>query len=478
MSERALDLACSLISDRGPRLGELWTDFQHDDAKAVLVPGDEDPRQHWLSRPKGGSKDTDTAAMGLGWLIEDAGELDEAYVIGADEDQGNRLLTRARGLVSRSGLSDVVKVEATSIVNPNNGARVWALPADEHGGEGILSPLIIVLELSNWGTSATPRAMWDVAFSSIPKWPGMTFVVLGHAGSPSHWSHKVWKHAQSSPRWNVSHIPGPLPWVGEDDLAEQRELLLPSQFARRHMNVWQEAEDHLAAADDLAECVVLDGDLEPVPGTRYAITVDIGLKRDRTAVAVTHAKPRPADAEGGAAFSTVLDKLAVWSGTRRNPVSLDDVEAWIARASAEYNGARVVADPYQAAQLLERLGKRGIKADEFTFSASSVGRLGHRLYSATRDRALELPDDPDLLDELANVRIKETSPGTYRLDHDAGEHDDRAVTLALAVHHWHERQSATPSYTADDLQAYPIMKSGEDVTFQRETGVDSWRWRS
>ena len=43
-------------------------------------------------------------------------------------------------------------------------------------------------------------------------------------------------------------------------------------------------------------------------------------------------------------------------------------------------------------------------------------------------------DDRELLDELANVWLRETSPGVFRLDHDPGRHDDRAITLALAAH--------------------------------------------
>jgi hypothetical protein len=44
-----------------------------------------------------------------------------------------------------------------------------------------------------------------------------------------------------------------------------------------------------------------------------------------------------------------------------------------------------------------------------------------------------LPDDPELRDELANVRLRETSPGVYRIDHDQGRHDDRAIALGLAA---------------------------------------------
>jgi hypothetical protein len=46
-----------------------------------------------------------------------------------------------------------------------------------------------------------------------------------------------------------------------------------------------------------------------------------------------------------------------------------------------------------------------------------------------------LPDDPDLFAELSNVRIREASPNVYRLDHDQGQHDDRAIALALCVQH-------------------------------------------
>jgi hypothetical protein len=56
------------------------------------------------------------------------------------------------------------------------------------------------------------------------------------------------------------------------------------------------------------------------------------------------------------------------------------------------------------------------------------------LHSLIRERALAIPDDEALIDELANMRLRESSPGVYRLDHDPDKHDDRAVCLALAGH--------------------------------------------
>jgi hypothetical protein len=42
------------------------------------------------------------------------------------------------------------------------------------------------------------------------------------------------------------------------------------------------------------------------------------------------------------------------------------------------------------------------------------------------------------------VRLRESSPGVFRLDHDRDRHDDRAVALALAASYLVERPTATP----------------------------------
>lgn len=70
---------------------------------------------------------------------------------------------------------------------------------------------------------------------------------------------------------------------------------------------------------------------------------------------------------------------------------------------------------------------------EWTFTPASIGRMAMNLHLLLRERRLVLPEDPDLLDELANVRLRETTPGVYRMDHDSGHHDDRAVSLGLAA---------------------------------------------
>jgi hypothetical protein len=280
--------------------------------------------------------------------------------------------------------------------------------------------------------------------------------VLTTAGDPSHFSARILAGAQASALWHVHEVPGPSPWMSEERLAEQRTRLTESSYARLFENRWTEPEDRLTTVDDLRACSTLtDWPLGPEPDGAYLLTVDIGLKNDRTVVSVTHVEPR----EGGT-YKVVLDRMAVWQGSRTEPVSLEAVEAWILSAALEYDASGILVDPYQAAQLVQRLRARGLRVDEYAFTASSVGRLGQGLYLALRDHALALPsadhDDPGaaaLHDELAAVRLKESSPGVYRLDHDSGRHDDRAIALALAVWWWRERVVAVDDGWGDEDEA-------------------------
>jgi len=217
------------------------------------------------------------------------------------------------------------------------------------------------------------------------------------------------------------------PWIDPVLIEGERRALTDSAFLRLWRNEWAQPEDALVTADDLEAAAVLDGPISPVPGMHYVKALDVGLVNDRTVLVVAHR-------EGvGEEERVVVDRLWRWQGTKRNPVSLDEVEAVIVEVDSSYPG-ELIADPYQAAQLLQRLGKRGIRAGKFDFTTQSVGRLASSLLRLLRARRLWLPRDPVLTEELAGVRIIENSAGAPRLDHDSGAHDDQAVAIALACH--------------------------------------------
>ncbi len=98
--------------------------------------------------------------------------------------------------------------------------------------------------------------------------------------------------------------------------------------------------------------------------------------------------------------TVVLDRINTWTGTSEHPVQISDVETWLTQASATYHSVTVILDPWQAIGLAQRLKRRRIRVEEYTFSAPSVGRLATTVHLLLREHRLALPQDAQLLDEL------------------------------------------------------------------------------
>ena len=433
MAETALqplDLLASLVLEDGQRWGDVAADFQWADAESIFNPAD--VLWHFLTRPRGGSKSTDLAGVLLAWVAVMAAPGERGYIVATDRDQGAfAVLDALTGLVRRTpALRSLVEIQSSKVV-AKSGATVEVLSADGASTLGLRPSFVVVDEVAAWPATRNARLVWVALVSALGKVPGCRFVVMGSAGDPGHWSFKVLKEARKSERWHTNEVPGPLPWVDPENLEAQRPLLRDSEFSQYHLNVWTASEDRLVTEEDLAAAAVLDGPQEPLADRRYVVAVDLGLINDRAIAVVAHAVA--VSDEDGAPKLVVVDAIGRWQGSRRKPVELGDVEAWLLDVTRRYNHAKVVIDPWQAAGLCQRLRQQGMAVEEFTFSSASVGRIGSALHLALRNRLLHLPDDEDLLNELGNVRLKETTPGVVRLDHDAGQHDDQAVSIGMAI---------------------------------------------
>jgi hypothetical protein len=429
----ALDVMYGLVLDDGRRWGDAAVGFQREDAAAVLDPDSSTPFSY-ETRSRGGSKTDDLGGVCVAAMLAQAPPGSKLYAVAADRDQGRLLLDSIEGFHARTPeLRGALEVGAFRVAAPRTGAVLEVLAADGPSAWGLRPYLAVCDELAQWPATAGARSLWEAVSSAAAKLSGGRLVVLTTAGDPSHWAYKVLEHARADPLWRTSEIEGPPPWLDPERLDEQRRRLLPSAFARLFENRWTASEDRLVDPDDLAACVLLEGPVPPASGTRYVLGLDVGVRHDRTAAAVCHAERT---VEGGSrGLRVVLDRLQVWSGRgREHEVELDEVAEWIAWASRGYNRAEVVFDPSQAILLAQQLRRRGVRMEEFTFAPRAISRLALDLHGLVRSRSLVLPNDPELLEELEHVRLRETSPGTYRIDHDPDRHDDRAIALGLASH--------------------------------------------
>lgn len=428
----------ALRLENGKRWGEAAEPFQVEDAKAIL---EGKTRRHYLTRPRGGSKTSDLAGCIIALMLGEAPRGSRSYGIATDREQAGLLMDAIAGFLSRTPeVRGALETESWKVRNANTDATFLIASSDEASAWGWRPWLIIIDELANWPETRGPKVLWRAAISSLPKVPGSRLVVLTSAGSPGHWSHDILTQVVADEAWRVHQVPGPVPWLSEEDLAEQERLLTEWEYRRLILNEWATADDRLTNYDDVQACLTLLGPQPPHSKERYVIGLDLGVVRDRSVASVCHL----------ADDTVVLDTQEVWEGDHANPVQLQQVEDWLYDTSRRYNRARIVFDPRFAKQIEQRLSARKVRLIEYTFSQQSVGRLAVNLHQLLRNHKLALYEDPGLIDELLNVTLEERGPGNYRIDHHSSRHDDRVISLALAAEHLISK-TAKPKFSHKDL---------------------------
>ena len=366
MSDVAFELLASLVIPDGRRWYEAAVDVQREDALAVLALDSPTP-YHYETRARGYSKTDDLGRIAIAVMLTQLPPGSRLYGCAADRDQGRLLVDSIQGFVSRTPeLAGALQVDSFKVTAARSGSVFEVLAADAPSAFGLRPAFVVVDELAQWGETLGPRRLFDAVMSALGKVPGARAAIITSAGDPSHWSYKILEHAWRDALWRVHEATGPPPWADPGRLAEQRRRLLPSVYLRLFENVWCEGEDRLTTLDDVRACVGHAGDVEYSSRYRYVASLDVGLVNDRTAGVVAHGEHRP----GGVVV--VVDRLAVWEGSRRRPVHLGVVEAWVETVCHDYR-APLVFDPYQAAHLTQRLKSRGVRVEAFTFSQQHIG---------------------------------------------------------------------------------------------------------
>lgn len=424
----ALGRLGSLVLDTGERWADVAHPFQIDDARAVLDTSSP-VRRHMWTRPRGASKTTDLAGVGVAALLEQLPPLSRSYAYAADRDQARLLLESVEHFERQTPeLGSALTIGANRVTASRSGASLTIESSDDASAWGGRPHFLVVDEFSAWKQVASTRRLWQAIASSVPKHKAR-LVVLSMGGDPSHMAYGQLERARVSPAWRVSEVPGPCPWWDPAEVAEARaDMDNDTEYERLILNRWVEGDGRLTTLDDVRACVGHSGPLEWVRGNRYVMGLDVGLVNDRTVLTVGHLERF----EDGSVV--VVDRQDVWQGSRKSPVDLQAVEATVLEAHQAYGRPPLVYDPYQAAQLAQGLRKRGVRVEVFNFTQQAISRLAGTMYQVLAGRMLDLPDDDELVAELAAARIEERGPGQWRIDHERGAHDDRVISLALVAH--------------------------------------------
>lgn len=416
----ALDLLLGFPLEDGSAWGACAAPFQLEDARTIL----EGLRPYsYIVRSRGSSKTTDLAGCALALALT-APERSRFYWCASDVEQAGLALDVIGGFCARSdALADALELQSRRVVVRASGTTLEALPADAASAFGLKPSAVFIDEIAAWPDTENARRFLDALTTSVLKVAGARMAILTAAGSPSHPAYRLLQHARGDALWTALERVGPAPWTPEDRLAEQRRRLPASVYEQLFEARWTEVEGSFLDEGMVDAAFVLGGPgLRRLERTRYVGALDLGHVNDRSVFCVGHLEGE----------TVVLDSMTTWAGSKARPVSFSEVELAILAAYERYR-CDVVADPWQALHVAERLRARGVPVREVAFSPAYKQRLASTLLQAMADGVLALYEADGLRDELRALRLKAGTAGSWTFDHAAGGHDDRAVALSMML---------------------------------------------
>ena len=436
----AADLHVPLGGSSG-RLGDHWADFQQRDFAALApsllaVAAGRVPslRRFWIERTKGGSKDSD-ATVAILWLLLFAWRAIRVQVGAYDQEQASELRYIAKAILNIDAplnrlLASRIDVQKTCIVGKamtasEPGGICEILTTDAYGSHGARPDVVIANELSHVGS----QAFMETLFDNADKVPHSVVIVATNAGEVSTWQEKWREIAQASDRWHVSILNQPAPWISEADLAESQLRNPPHRFARLWRGIWSSGGGDGISPADIAACTTLVGPQVPRMDRTYIGGLDLGVRRDHSALAILAIDEHRQLVE--------LASIQSWrpADFASGEVDLTVVQQAVVDAQRRYGLSAVAFDPWQCLLMGQQLRDVGVNMIEWPFTSSNKNFMALALTEAFRNQLLRLFPEPALQRDFLRLRIKENPLGGLKLDsvRDADGHADRATAVAIAL---------------------------------------------
>lgn len=448
------------VSGSVHRLGDVQDDWQDADFRA-LDPGlmrcngrTDDPgakMRAYLERGRGHSKTSDLAVTCC-WALAFATRPLRAFAYAADRDQ-SRLLRDAMQTTIRLNpwLAGILSIEAHKIVNiadghPGQGGNLKIETSDVASSFGILPDLLIADELCHWSGDGS---LWHSLISSAAKRRSCLTVIISNAGFADSWQWHTREAARTDPDWHFSRLDGPqASWLTADRLAEQRRMLPAIAYRRLWGNEWSTGGGDALTPDDI-DAAFID-ELAPMSGSergfRFVAGVDLGLKRDCSAVVVLGVPT-------GQAGKIRLAHHKLWRPTLGRKIDLIDVELHLAELNKQFRLDRIAFDPWQAESMAQRLEASANRPRAPSYSGEAIQYQRRRqlmrevpptpnnlreqatlVIEAFQDRRLQLYDCEPLRRDLHKLRVEERQYGVRLTSpRDGDGHGDTFSAFSLAL---------------------------------------------
>lgn len=442
-------------------LSKSWAEFQReafrvlaDCVKAIAI-GQKPPyRGLWLERTKGGSKDSDVG-LGLLWLLMFA---TRPQVIELGADDLDQILETYKAMVAvircNPWMNERLTVLRNRIACQATGSECLFLTRDASGSHGSRPTATVCNELSHCNDGDFIATMLDNA----DKIANNLAIICTNAGHRNTWQYRWRETYRTDPDWFFQKIDYPAPWIDPKKVADAERRNPPSRFLRLWKGVWASGTGDALEATDIEASVTLPGPAYTAePGISYLAGLDLGVKRDHSALCVV-----------GCDHATSKVKLASvesWKPLPGGAVNLEQVRQGVLSAFRRFGITGVFYDPWQCEYMAQTLRNDGVVMEAVPFTGAALTKMASVLLETFRSHRIELYRDPELLADLERLSIVERSYG-YRLEstRDSNGHADRATALAIVLP------------TATELSAVQISTYQEDKMGNNIFGPGGWRW--
>ncbi|MDF1537155.1 MAG: terminase large subunit, partial [bacterium] len=292
--------------------------------------------------PKKNGKTSLMALFSLYLLLADGEESPEVFLLASDKDQARICWRFIKKAVERSPeLKKHVKVFKDALEVPGNGGLLQVLASDSDSAHGLNPHGVIVDEL--WS-----QRNWDLleAMTHSPARKQALHLYISYTGFDQSKGVPLWDLYQrglegDDPRFFFySQNENLASWVTEEYLDQQRRRLPENIFRRLHCNEWTSGIDSFLTRQEVDAAVDLD--LEQSwkwDGLRRVnIAVDLGLRRDRTAIIGTY--------QDDGIVKLVHAKT--FKAPQGGEVNVSEVEAYLVNLHQAFHSPTFIIDPWQA----------------------------------------------------------------------------------------------------------------------------------
>lgn len=404
----------------------VLAEFQRDWIRNILSPG---VRQAVKSTPRGQGKSTEMAALAV-WATFDKNDTGEPQVpimattVGQAQrsvfDVAAKMVAAENELSSRS--ITYTAIGATRIVaNPACGSgTMFPIANDPDGLQGLDPTLAVVDEigfqpLESWtamvlasgkrarslvvgvGTPGLERdqnALWHLrsAYLDGRTPPGFSFTEYAAPDNCDVRDRKAW------------HIACPALAAGYqaiDALETAVEMSPESHFRVFHLGQWRDGVDNWLGSDGRKVWDALSARFTLRDGAPTWVGLDVGLKRDSTALIIGQRRPT-------GQLHTVAK---IWMPAEGNAIDVTDIMAYIRELDSRYDLIEVAFDPRLFELPAQQLADEGMPMVEFPQTLERCTPAFGNLYEAIKRQEISHGDDPAYSRQILNAIVRNNERG-------------------------------------------------------------------